>query len=267
MSAPSAMMETMATDRIPSTPLVGRARELDLLLGYAGVTDPESRDVVLLGGDAGIGKTRLLRELGIRARQAGHRVLAGHCLDLGDSALPYQPFAEAFSSLTDGERDHVAERFPALGPLLPWATPAPGPGVERAELFASVVAGLDSLAVDQPVLLVIEDAHWADASTRHLIRYVLAQGFHGPVHVVISYRADDLHRKHPLRQAISEWVRLAGVRRIELEPLDDSDVADLVRVRSTGELPPDELHAVVQRAAGNAFFVEELLDEIGRAHV
>jgi len=263
LSAESAMMDDMATDRAPSTPLVGRARELDQLLGFAGVTDPDVRDVVLLGGDAGIGKTRLLRELGIRARQAGHRVLVGHCLDLGDSSLPYQPFAEAFSSLTDDERDHLAGRFPALGPLLPWPSPAPGPGVERAELFASVVAGLDSLAVDRPVLLVIEDAHWADASTRHLIRYVLAQGFHGRVHVVISYRADDLHRKHPLRQAIAEWVRLAGVRRIELAPLDDSDVADLVRVRISGDLPPDELRAVVQRAAGNAFFVEELLDAGG----
>lgn len=259
-SVASAMMDSMANDRAPSTPLVGRGRELDQLLGYAGLGDPDVRDVVLLGGDAGIGKTRLLRELGIRAREAGHRVLAGHCLDLGDSSLPYQPFAEAFSSLGDAERVGLAERFPALAPLLPWPSPAPGPGVERAELFASVVAALDSLAVDQPLLLVVEDAHWADASTRHLIRYVLAQGFHEAVHVVISYRADDLHRRHPLRQAIAEWVRLAGVRRIELEPLDDADVADLVRVRAAAELPPDELHAVVQRAAGNAFFVEELLD-------
>ncbi|MCW2840639.1 MAG: LuxR family transcriptional regulator [Aeromicrobium sp.] len=254
------MMEHMANDRPPSTPLIGRRREFDLLLAYAGVTEPAARDVVLLGGDAGIGKTRLLRELGLRAREAGHRVMAGHCLDLGDSALPYQPFAEAFSDLSDDVRDILAERFPALAPLLPWPSAAPGPGVERAELFASVVGALDSLAVDQPLLLVIEDAHWADASTRHLIRYVLAQGFHSLVHVVVSYRADDLHRKHPLRQAIAEWVRLPGVRRIELEPLDDADVVDLVRVRSPGDLAADDLQAVVQRAAGNAFFVEELLD-------
>lgn len=250
----------MATDRAPATPLVGRDRELDQLLAHAGVTDADAREVVLLGGDAGIGKTRLLRELGIRARDAAHRVLVGHCLDLGDSALPYQPFAEAFASLPEGERDQLSGRFPALTPLLPGASASPGPGVERADLFASVVAGLDSLAVDEPLLLVIEDAHWADASTRHLIRYVLAQGFHGPVHVVVSYRADDLHRRHPLRSALAEWVRLPGVRRVELEPLADGDVADLIRMRTGVEVDGDDLRAVVQRAGGNAFFVEELLD-------
>ena len=254
------MMETMANDRVPSMPLVGRRRELDQLLADAGVTEPGVHDIVLLGGDAGIGKTRLLRELGVRAREAGHRVLAGHCLDLGDSALPYQPFADAFSHLDDAERDLIAERFPALGPLLPWPSPAPGAGVERAELFASVVAGLDSLATERPVLLVLEDVHWADASTRHLIRYVLAQGFRGPVHVVISFRSDDLYRRHPLRQAIAEWVRLAGVRRMELEPLGDHDVVDLVRSRVSGALADVEVSALVQRAAGNAFYVEELLD-------
>ncbi|MFI5426753.1 ATP-binding protein [Aeromicrobium sp. UC242_57] len=116
------------------------------------------------------------------------------------------------------------------------------------------------MAAEQPVLLVLEDAHWADASTRHLIRYVLSQGFRGPVHVVISYRSDDLHRRHPLRQAIAEWVRLAGVRRIELDPLADADVVDLVRTRTAVGLAADEVRAVVQRAAGNAFYVEELLD-------
>lgn len=255
----------MANDRAPSTPLIGRRRELDQLLQFAGVTAQQvtengTHDVVLLGGDAGIGKTRLLRELALRARAAGHRVLVGHCLDLGDSSLPYQPFAEAFATIEETSRDRLIERFPALALLLPGPAAAPDVGVERAELFASVVASLDVLAAERPVLLVIEDAHWADASTRHLIRYVLAQGFHGPVRVVISYRADDLHRRHPLRQALSEWVRLPGVRRIELEPLSDVEVINLVRGRARGQLSPDELRAIVGRAAGNPFFVEELLD-------
>lgn len=240
--------------------LVGRAVELEQLLSAAGVSDELGGDAVLLGGDAGIGKTRLLRELAGRARGAGHRVLVGHCLDLGDSARPYQPFAEVFSAVDDAERDELAARLPALAPLLPWPGVDGADGVERTELFASVVAGLDVLAASTPVLVVIEDAHWADASTRHLIRYVLAATFTRPVHIVVSYRSDDLHRRHPLRQAVAEWVRMPGVRRIELSPLPDADVTVLVRSRGAESLAADGVRAVVRRAAGNAFFAEELLD-------
>ena len=253
------MMDLMAPQTI-QTPLFGRQGELDVLLAATGQVDGQQPAAMVLGGDAGIGKTRLLRELAVRAHGNGHRVLAGHCLDLGDSAMPYQPFVEAFATVDDAERDVLAERFPALAPLLPWPSVEQTEGVDRAELFASVVAGLDLLAATCPVLLVIEDAHWADASTRHLIRYVLAYLFTHPVHVVVSYRADDLHRRHPLRQAIAEWIRLPGVRWLELTPLGDADVLDLVRSRGAGDLNASGLSAVVQRAAGNAFFAEELLD-------
>ena len=125
LSVESAMIDDMANDRTPATPLIGRVRELEQLLEAAGVTNPDARDVVLVGGDAGIGKTRLLRELGARARAAGHRVLAGHCLDLGDSAPPYQPFSEAFASVDDSERDELA------GPL-PCPRPPPALALVRA---------------------------------------------------------------------------------------------------------------------------------------
>src|SRR5690606_32376987 len=80
------------------------------------------------------------------------------------------------------------------------------------------------------------------------------------VHIVVSYRADDLHRRHPLREALAEWVRLSDVRRIELEPLGDLDLADLVNGRAGRQLDVKALRAIVGRAAGNAFFAEELLD-------
>jgi len=254
------MMVDMAGDRTPATPLFGRGRELGQLLSAAGVEGPPSRDAVLLGGDAGIGKTRLLSELASRARDAGNQVLVGHCLDIGDSAMPYQPFVEALGGVGDEERNDLAARYPALGPLLPWPTAEESKGVERAELFSSLVAGLDLLAAAHPLLLVLEDVHWADASTRHLIRYVLAHQFSNDVHVVVSYRTDDLHRRHPLRQSIAEWVRMPGVSRLELSPLTDADVGALVRARGANDLPANGLRTVVQRAAGNAFFAEELLD-------
>ena len=254
------MMDFMGHEWTPPTPLFGRQAELELLLAATGQVAGEQPAALLLGGDAGIGKTRLLRELALRSRGNGQRVMAGHCLDLGDSAMPYQPFVEAFASVDDAERDELAARFPALGPMLPWAVAEEAAGIDRSELFASLVAGLDLLAASRPLLLVIEDAHWADASTRHLIRYVLGYLFTHPVHVIVSYRSDDLHRRHPLRQAIAEWIRLPGVRRLELTPLGNADVLELVRSRGAGDLAAEGLSAVVQRAAGNAFFAEELLD-------
>jgi len=255
VSAPSAMMESMADDRsLP--PLVGRAAELDVLLEATGIADG-SVGPVIVGGDAGIGKTRLLRELGSRAREAGHRVLVGHCLDLGDSAMPLQPFVEAFAAASEAEKSDLNASLPALGPLL-WRDVAEH--ADRAELFAAVAAGLDALAATQPLLLVVEDAHWADPSTRRLLRFVLGYVFSHDVHVVVSYRADDLHRRHPLREALAEWVRLPDVRRVELDPLGDTDLSALLDGRAGRRLDQAAVRSVVNRAGGNAFYAEELLD-------
>lgn len=248
----------MSADWRPAEPLVGRETELSRLLAAAGVEDPEARGGVLLSGDAGIGKTRLLRELAARASDAGHRVLAGHCLDLGDSAIPFQPFAEVLSGLDHDTRAAMSEAMPPLGPLM-WGAAA-GSGVDRGELFSSVVAALELLAASQPLLLVIEDAHWADTSTRHLIRYVLSQRYEGAVRIVVSYRSDDLHRRHPLRTDVAEWSRMPHVQRLELGPLTDDDVRRLVRSRVDGDIGVAGMSAIVRRAEGNAFIVEELLD-------
>ncbi|MGH1562213.1 helix-turn-helix transcriptional regulator [Mumia sp. DW29H23] len=248
----------MPADWRTTEPLVGREAELERLLTAAGVADPEARGGVLLSGDAGIGKTRLLRELATRAAAAGHRVLAGHCLDLGDSGIPFQPFAEVLAALDDPTCKALSDAMPPLGPLM-WGA-ADGAGVDRGELFSSVVAALELLAASQPVLLVVEDAHWADASTRHLIRYVLSQRYDGAVRIIVSYRSDDLHRRHPLRADVAEWSRLPGVQRLDLGPLDDEEVRTLVRARSAGAIGATGVAAIVRRAEGNAFIVEELLD-------
>ncbi len=264
-SGPSDKMEGMAVDH--AVPIFGRDRELAELVGALGL-DPgtESSDEpratagesVLLGGDAGIGKTRVVTELVALARDAGRRVLVGHCLDLGDSAMPFQPFVEALSTLEPDERTELHEQSPVLDRLL--ASPDADAGGERADILSAVALALDTLAAHQSLLLVVEDAHWADASTRHLLQFLLARRFTHPVSLVVTYRTDDLHRRHPLRALVAEWSRLPGVRRLELEPLDDSAVGAILRSREATRLSDRGASAIIRRAGGNAFYAEELLD-------
>jgi len=252
-------------------PIQGRDRELALLAelaglaGLAGAAPPPAR-TVLVAGDAGVGKTRLLRELVDRATEAGRRTLVGHCLDFGDSALPYLPFSELFGRLAGddpGTAAALVESHPALSHLQPGrrlisGAAADGEALERADLFDAVHAAFEELAERVPLLVVVEDLHWADRSTRDLLSFLFTRSFRGPVTVVASYRSDDLHRRHPLRATAAHWARVPGVGRLVLGRLPDPDVRRLV----LGLVPPStsesDLHAIVTRAEGNAFFAEEL---------
>jgi predicted ATPase len=227
---------------------------------------------VLLAGDAGVGKTRLLAELRDRAQAAGYRVLVGHCLDFGDSALPYLPFSEAFGRLA-AEAPTLArslvEAGPAIARLMParrvlpeQSAPADDENqvhLDRPDLFAAVHAALELLGRAEPLLLIVEDVHWADRSTREMLSFLFSRRFDAPVAIVASYRSDDLHRRHPLRTAAAEWSRLPGVSRVELGRLPDDDVRALVGSLHPGPMSERALRGIVERAEGNAFFTEELV--------
>ena len=223
---------------------------------------------MLLAGDAGVGKSRFVHELVGRASGAGWRSLVGHCLDFGDSALPYLPFSELFGRMAVEDPGLVAtlvEAHPALSHLQPGrrllsgSLPVNEENLDRGELFGAVHGALEMLAQQQPVLLVVEDVHWADRSTRDLLSFLFARGFRSPVGVIASYRSDDLHRRHPLRGNLAQWARVPSVQRLQLDPLADLDVARLVRALLPGPLPERQVHAIVDRAEGNAFFAEELV--------
>ena len=284
-------VSTMMVDMAPSTdvlqPLQGRRRELELLADLLGLPldgspgGPATSPFVLLGGDAGVGKTRLLAELVGRADAAGWRTLVGHCLDFGDSALSYLPFSEVFGRLAGEEQATAArltEDHPALIHLQPGrrllsGAPSGGPRgtdagadpaetLDRADLFEALHAAMEDLAAERPLLLVVEDLHWADRSTRDLLTFLFTRGFRGPVTVVGSYRSDDLHRRHPLRATAAQWTRVPGVHRLQLEPLPDPDVRRLVAALTSGLAGPlsdGEVQVIVARAEGNAFFAEELV--------
>ncbi len=211
----------MIADVAPETtlaPFVGRAEEVQRLTELVGL-EGEPGGHLVLGGDAGVGKSRLIDELGARARAAGWRVLVGHCLDFGDSAMPYLPFSDAFGRLAADEVElaqSLVEAGPSIARLLPAqrvlavATDEMEP-TEPAALFDAVFGALSELGRHAPLLFVVEDVHWADQSTRELLTFLFTRRFAAPVVVLASYRSDDLHRGHRLRPTLNEWGRLPSV--------------------------------------------------------
>ncbi|NYG08404.1 DNA-binding CsgD family transcriptional regulator/tetratricopeptide (TPR) repeat protein [Phycicoccus badiiscoriae] len=262
----------MGFERSSAGLFVGRdaeATRLAALLGLdAGLDARSGTGMVLLSGDAGIGKTRILAEVAARARAQGWSVLVGHCLGEAGQSLPYLPFIEVLGRLesTSPELlDRVVTAHPGLARLVPSRRAEPHPddpadaAVDRGDLVEAVHGALDDLASDGPILLVVEDVHWADQSSRDLLTLLFTRGFSRRVSIVASYRSDDLHRRHPLRNTLAHWSRLAEVERLDLAPLPDDAVRQLVRGLQARPLAEAQVRQVVERAEGNAFFAEELV--------
>ena len=250
-------------DRMTSE-LIGRDAELEHLSSTLGISAsgsaaPDQHASVLLAGDAGVGKTRLLTELRDRVVDSGWQVLAGHCLDFADSALPYLPFSEITGRIArelPDLFDDVATRHPALLRLLPGqrmlsqATDPESIPADQAALLDGVHALAEAAGARQPLLLVVEDLHWADQSTRDLISFLFGRGFEAPVALIGSYRSDDLHRRHPLRRQVAVWARMTGVERVQLEPLDAADVRRLVERLHPDPLPEERVRDIVDPRRG-----------------
>jgi DNA-binding NarL/FixJ family response regulator len=250
---------------VPRTvaPLVGRTDELAALTGALDSAADGTAAVVVLGGDAGVGKTRLLDELLGTAADRDLTVLVGHCVDLGDTPPPYLPFSEAFARLA-ADDSALVDELVAARPAIAGLTPGRGSRtiddrLDRGELFEAVLATLAELAARRPVLLVVEDAHWADQATRDLLGFLFTRVRTERLAIVTSFRSDDLHRRHPLRQTLAEWSRLPSVTRVQLDTLDADEVRTLIRSLHPDPLGEDEVNGIVSRADGNAFFAEELL--------
>lgn len=256
-------------------PLVGRRAELALMRDALDRADRGVAGCVLLSGDAGVGKTRLIAELRRHAEEQGALVLSGGCIDIAEDSLPYLPFADALLPLAtsdDAAMRAVVRSHPALRRLLPHQEDGSSGAVEQEmrrgtfsaqdlgqlQLFEAVLGALGELASERLVLLVIEDLHWADSSTRDLLSFLLARLGEQRLLVVASYRADDVHRTHPLRRMLAEFARLPAVTRVALEPLEEADARRFVEQVAEEPLTEDVMAGIVERAEGNPFFMEEL---------
>ena len=254
-------------------PLIGRDNDLSRLadaIGLHPVPGARPGGVVVLSGDAGIGKSRIVAQLVAHATRADWFTAVGHCVGQAGSSLAYLPFVELVGAVDAGRPDvveRVLETHPILGHLLPGRVDVPegrraehaGRATDPGQVAEAVHALLTALGDAQPSLVVIEDVHWADHSSRDLITLLLTRGFTTAVGLVVTYRSDDLHRRHPLHETLAVWERIAGLEHVELAPLPDDAVRELVSGIEGAPLDPGTATEIARRAEGNPFFAEELV--------
>jgi class 3 adenylate cyclase len=252
--------------------LVGRQEELSQLEDALLSANRSDGRFVLLAGEAGIGKTRLATELTRRARKLGCSALWGSCSE-AELSLPYLPFVEAIGNQL-GEHDlaqvraelgpmsgELAQLFPQLGN---GAQPAASgdPAQAKLRMFESVVTLLELWARDRGLLLVVDDVHWADSSTRHLLDYVARRMATSRVMVLATYRSDELDRRHPLTRMVQVWQRTGAAETVTVDAMTPGQVTEMIAAILDAESVSAELGSLVHdRSEGNPFVLEEFLRE------
>jgi DNA-binding CsgD family transcriptional regulator/tetratricopeptide (TPR) repeat protein len=244
---------------------VGRQSQLaELELAFREARDGSPR-LILISGDSGVGKTRLLAEA--ERSFDGALLLHGQCLEQGELELPYAPLLgalrplvrdrdPALDELSAASRANLATLLPSLG--APPAEVGTG-GDGQIRLFESLLELLHLLSTRQTLVLVLEDMHWADRTTRAFVAFLARSLLGERVLMLLSFRSDELHRKHPLRPLLAELGRLENCRRIELEPFDRGELAEAL-ADILGEQPDGDLiERLLERTDGNALYVEELM--------
>jgi DNA-binding CsgD family transcriptional regulator/tetratricopeptide (TPR) repeat protein len=254
--------------RLTSSHFVGRVGEL-AELELASREAAASRPVlVLLGGESGVGKTRVVGELERRMADEAALVLRGEAVEQGDGELPYAPLLGALRPLVR-ERDPALQQLSAgsraqLAGLLPGLEDG-GPVPERDDpsaqlrLFEALLELLDLLSESCPLVLILEDIHWADRSTRTFIAFLVRSLRQERVMLLLTYRTDELHRRHALRPLLSELERLDRARRIDLAPFDRGELTEAL-ADILGDAPSEDLvERLFARSEGNPLYTEELL--------
>ena len=259
--------------------LVGRDTAMTPLIAALERSTAGEPRVVLIGGDAGLGKTRLVTEFGARAEADGGRMIVGACLDLRGDGIPYQPFLDALRSLGSmmgpealgGLLGPVGLEFAILAPgfgryvgatpeaLAALGGPAVRAGADQARFFELVLGLLERLAADKPLVLVLEDLHWSDPATRDLLEFVVRHMERTRLLLIGTFRTFDLGPGDPLLAYFANLERLPGVERIDLRPLTASEQGAQLRAILGRPVPAALVARIHERSEGNPFFAEELL--------
>ncbi len=243
---PSAVRPPRSLTRAYETEFVGRRAELERLrASWGGVQMHRDRRIVLVAGEPGIGKTRLVHHFASAVLAEGGTVLEGRCSE--EPLAPFEPFLEALSQAGSSDA------------LDPGDTRDDG---ARHRLFDAVDAALADICESAPLLLMIDDFHWADRGTLLLTSFLLRSSRRGPMLVLGTYRDTELGRHTPLTAALAELGRGSALDRIDLRGLPADDVATLTRAALGTDALAARVHA---RTDGNAFFVEEVLRELAES--
>jgi class 3 adenylate cyclase/tetratricopeptide (TPR) repeat protein len=259
---------------LPETSYVGRRAERDRLADLWGQACGGSLRLALIGGEAGVGKTRLSAHLALEAHEQGAPVLYGRCDE--DLGVPYQPWVHALGHLVAEAPELVLEAHverhggdlarlvPALGERVP-DLPAPSrsdPETERYLLYAAAAGLLETAGEQKPLLLILDDLQWADGPTLSLLRHVVSSGASIPAMVVGTYRDSELTHDHPLTALLADLHRERGVERLKLTGLLTGEVLELMQAAAGHELGEDGqalAEEITRETAGNPFFAAELL--------
>jgi class 3 adenylate cyclase len=261
------------------TPYVGRSEERSLLRQAVSRAVAGSGGVALIAGEAGLGKTRLVDEIAAEAKASGMFVVRGHCHDM-EGSLPYVPFVEAIEygltvATADAFRSAMGDAGPEIARFVPKVRVAypdlPPPlalpsDQARHYMFESVCDFFERAAAIQPMLMVLEDLHWADESTTQLLESLARHVGRAPLLVIGTCRDVDLHPGHPFMRGIEHLSRLQTVSRITLKRLSTPEVAAMLRGLS-GQEPPERLARLIfDETEGVPFFVEEVYRHLAEEH-
>ena len=228
--------------------------------------------MVLVGGEAGIGKTRLVEESIARARASGAFILVGACVEIGEVSLPFAPIREALRDPAAGlTSERLVELLGPVGAELGSLLDPPGPRMRadtriglgadsaQARFFEACLELFRLLGRDRQLLVVIEDIHWADRSTLGLLSYLVNRRQESPFALLATFRSDELHRRHPLQPFLASVERLPASLRLDLQRFGAGEVAEQVEAIRGGEPDPELVARIHERSDGNPFFSEELL--------